>query len=214
MIRILVVDDHPVVREGLAGMLSTQPDLEVVGEASDGRDAVARAEELRPDVAVLDIAMPLMNGIEAARVIHGELPTTRIGMLTVSDDDEDLYEALKAGATGYLMKDFLFKDLPGAVRVIAQGHGLLISPEIAHKLVKEFQEARSPQEGTSLTSRELEVLRLVSLGRANHEIAEELCLSSHTVKRHVANILAKLHQRSRLDAVMHAIRSGVLSEAP
>ncbi|MDQ4097266.1 MAG: response regulator transcription factor, partial [Actinomycetota bacterium] len=139
------------------------------------------------------------------------LPTTRIVMLTSSEDEDHVFEALKAGAGGYLLKEGLVTDLAGAIRVVAQDLGLLLSPTVASKVLGEFREVPRRPEGPSLTDRELEVLRLVSRGYANHEIAEELCLSSHTVKRHVANILAKLHQRSRLDAVMYAIRSGVLA---
>jgi two-component system NarL family response regulator len=211
-IGVLVVDDEARLRRVVAALLDHEDDIWIVGEASDGREAVAQATALLPDLVLLDVRMPLASGIEAAQAIHELLPTTRILMLTASDEEDDVFEALRAGASGYLLKEALLEDLPGAVRAVSRGLGLLLSPSIATKLVAEFKEPRT-QAGpsTTLTPREIEVLRLVSQGRANHEIAEELCLSSHTVKRHVANILAKLHQRSRLDAVMHAIREGVLA---
>lgn len=214
-IAVLVVDDEHRWRRVVTALLTGEEGIEVVGEAGDGEQAVLQAQTVMPDLILLDVRMPGTNGIEAARAITRLLPTTKIVMLTASDDEDDVYEALKAGASGYLLKEALLEDLAGAVRAVGQGLGLLLSPGVASKLVAEFKEApRSETATNSLTVRELEVLRLVSLGRANHEIAQELCLSSHTVKRHVANILAKLHERSRLDAVMHAIRAGVLGDAP
>jgi DNA-binding NarL/FixJ family response regulator len=210
-IGVLIADDEERLRRVVIALLAGEDGIEVLGEARDGEEALAQAQAMVPDLVLLDVRMPVMDGIEAARTIHRLLPTTKVVMLTASDEEEDVYEALKAGASGYLLKETLLDDLPGAVRVVAQGLGLLLSPAIASKLVTEFKEPSRPSSAANLTSRELEVLRLVSQGRANAEIAEELCLSSHTVKRHVANILAKLHQRSRLDAVMHAIRDGVLA---
>jgi DNA-binding NarL/FixJ family response regulator len=213
-ITVAIADDESRVRRVVAALLAEEADIEVVGEAEDGRQALEVVQERVPDLVLLDIRMPVVDGLEAARRIHHEVPNTKVVMLTASDDDNDVFEALKAGASGYLVKDRLLDDLPGAVRVVARGLGLLLSPVIAGKLISEFRHGGRPANtSASLTDRELEVLRLVSLGYANHEIADALCLSSHTVKRHVANILAKLHQRSRLDAVMHAIREGVLSEA-
>lgn len=212
-ISVLIADDEERLRRVVTALLAAEDDIDVVGEAGDGRTAVAQAQALMPDLVLLDIRMPDSSGIEAARALNRLLPTTKVVMLTSSDEEEDVYEALKAGASGYLLKETLLDDLANAVRVVAQGLGLLLSPSIASKLVTEFKDGSRSDGNGSLTGRELEVLRLVSLGRANHEIAQELHLSSHTVKRHVANILAKLHQRSRLDAVMHAIRSGVLTEA-
>jgi two-component system NarL family response regulator len=158
-----------------------------------------------------DLRLPGMDGISATRQIKRELPRTSVLMLTATEDANSLSEALRAGAGGYILKEGLVTDLAGAVRVVAQDLGLLLSPSIASKLLVEFREVPRRQIGPNLTERELEVLRLVSRGFNNQEIADELCLSGHTVKRHVANILAKLHQRSRLDAVMYAIRSGVLA---
>jgi two-component system NarL family response regulator len=214
-IGVVVVDQERRWRRVVSALLAGEDDIEVVGEASDGEQAVLRAQDLMPDLILLDVRMPGANGIEAARAINRLLPTTRIIMLTASDEEDDVYEALKAGASGYLLKETLLEDLAGAVRAVGRGLGLLLSPSVAAKLVTEFKQTPRAEGATSgLTVRELEVLRLVSLGRANHEIASELHLSSHTVKRHVANILAKLHERSRLDAVMHAIRAGVLADAP
>lgn len=211
-VRVLIADDEERFRRVVCALLSGEDGIEVVGEASDGREAVAKAQELVPDLVLLDVRMPVADGIEAANVLHRLLPTTKIVMLTASDEEDDVYEALKAGASGYLLKEDLMNDLAGGVRVVAQGLGLLLAPSIATKLLTEFREPPRAGGSGGLTERELEVLRLVSLGYENQEIAQELHLSSHTVKRHVANILAKLHQRSRMDAVLHAIRTGVLSE--
>jgi DNA-binding NarL/FixJ family response regulator len=210
-IRVLVADDEERFRRVVFGLLAEEPDIEVVGHAGTGDEAVRVAQELVPDLVLLDVYMPGMDGIEAANAITRLLPTTKVVMLTSSEDENDVFEALKAGAGGYILKDGLVTDLAGAVRVVAQDLGLLLSPTIASKVLVEFRDVPRRPVGPNLTERELEVLRLVSRGYANQEIAEELCLSSHTVKRHVANILAKLHQRSRLDAVMYAIRSGVLA---
>jgi DNA-binding NarL/FixJ family response regulator len=208
---VLVADDEERFRRVVFALLADEPDIEVVGHASDGAEAVAIAQELIPDLVLLDVRMPGMDGIEAANAIHRLMPTTKIVMLTASDEEDTVFEALKAGAGGYLLKEGLVADLAGAVRVVAQDLGLLLSPSIASKLLVEFRDSPRRPAVPGLTDRELEVLKLVSRGYANHEIADQLCLSGHTVKRHVANILAKLHQRSRLDAVMYAIRSGVLA---
>lgn len=212
LIRVLVADDEERFRRVVFALLQDEPDIEVVGHASDGAEAVAIAQELVPDLVLLDVRMPGMHGIEAATAIRRLLPTTKVIMLTASAEEDDVFEALKAGAGGYILKEGLVNDLAQAVRVVAQDLGLLLSPSIASKVLVEFKESpRRASTGPGLTERELEVLRLVSQGFANHEIADQLHLSGHTVKRHVANILAKLHQRSRLDAVMYAIRSGVLA---
>lgn len=211
-IRVLVADDEERFRRVVFALLLDEPDIEVVGHACDGDEAVALAQELVPDLVLLDVRMPGMHGIQAATEIHRLLPTTKIIMLTSSDEEDDVFQALKAGAGGYLLKEGLINDLAGAVRVVAQDLGLLLSPTIAAKMLNEFRDtSRRAAAEPGLTDRELEVLKLVSRGLPNHQIAEELCLSGHTVKRHVANILAKLHQRSRLDAVMYALRSGVLA---
>lgn len=211
LVTILVVDDEERFRLVVGALLATEDDFAVVGEATGGQEAVEKAGALLPDLVLLDVRMPGVSGLEAARTIQQELPATKVVMLTASDEEDDVFEALRAGASAYLLKDALLEDLPGILRAVSRGLGLLLSPAIAKKLVAEFKDNRHALPATTLTAREIEVLRLVSQGRANHEIAAELNLSSHTVKRHVANILAKLHQRSRLDAVMQAIREGVLA---
>jgi DNA-binding NarL/FixJ family response regulator len=212
-ISVLLADDDERQRQVVAAVLEPEDAIDLVGSAPDGYEAIALAQALLPDLILLDVRMPGIGGIEVAQAIHRLLPSTKVVMLTASDEDDDVFEALKAGAAGYLVKDSMLDDLPGAILAIAQGLGLLLSPSIASKLVSEFKDSARPSGVSSLSERELEVLRLVSLGHSNHEIAGELCLSSHTVKRHVANILAKLHQRSRFEAVSHAIRSGVLADA-
>lgn len=198
-------------RRVVGAMLADEDDIVVVGEAGDGHQAVASAIELMPHVVLLDITMPGGGGIEAARAIHKHVPTTKIVMLTASDVGEDVYGALKAGASGYVLKEGFIGDLAGIVRAMASGVGVLLSPSVASKLLQDFGHDRPHHPSPSLSERELDVLKLVAHGYTNDEIAQQLCLSSHTIKRHVANILAKLHERSRADAVMHAIQEGVLA---
>jgi DNA-binding NarL/FixJ family response regulator len=210
-IGVLIADDDARFRSIVVGLLDSEPDIEVVGQASGGREAVARAEELLPDVALLDVRMPWMDGIEATEAIHAALPTTRIVMLTTSDEEDDVYGALRAGACGYLLKEAGLDGLAGVIRTVVAGLGMVLSPSIGTRLLDEFRAPAPRSPGPTLSKRELEILALVSRGYANNEIARELSLSHHTVKRHVANILAKLHQRSRLDAVMVAMKNGVLN---
>jgi DNA-binding NarL/FixJ family response regulator len=214
-IRVLVVDDHALFRRGLEMVLSGEPDIEIVGEAADGVEAVARVEELTPDVVLMDVRMPRASGIEAARLIRDSRPGTAVVMLTVSDDEEDLFEAVKAGATGYLLKEVSIDEVADAVRAVARGQSL-ISPSMASKLLSEFnalavraeerQRAMSPR----LTERELGVLRLVAKGLSNREIGDELFIAENTVKNHVRNILEKLHLHSRMEAVVYAMREKLL----
>jgi DNA-binding NarL/FixJ family response regulator len=208
MIEVLVVDDHSEFRRVLCAVLRAEADIAVVGEASDGDEAVAKCLELVPNVVLLDVQMPGTGGIEAARAIKDALPTARVLMLTGSDEEDDLYKALRAGASGYLLKDGALVDLAASVRTAAGGQSVL-SPAMAAKLVAEFDRP-VPDSEPCLSGRETEVLRLVAEGWANREIAERLFVSPHTVKRHVANILAKLHQRTRLEAVMFALRRNLL----
>jgi DNA-binding NarL/FixJ family response regulator len=215
VIRVVVVDDHALFRRGLENVLSGEPDLEVVGEAGDGLGALEVCGALAPDVVLMDVRMPGCSGIEAARKIREARPETRIVMLTVSDDEADLFEALRAGANGYLLKEVSIDEVADAVRVVARGHSL-VSPSMASKLLVEFNrlaaraEVRQQTDSASLTGRELEVLRLVADGLTNREIARELFIAENTVKNHVRNILDKLHLHSRMEAVVFAMREKLL----
>ena len=215
MIRVLLVDDQALVREGFAMILDAQDDLEVVGEAADGGEAVALGRELEPDVVLMDVRMPSVDGIEATRrLLDGTRSRTRVLILTTFDLDEYVYEALKAGASGFLLKDVPRAQLVAAVRAIAAGDQLL-SPSITRKLIEEFvrrppKRAGIPDAIQSLTERELDVLRLVARGESNAEIAKDLYLSEATVKTHVGHVLQKLNLRDRVQAVVLAYESGLL----
>jgi DNA-binding NarL/FixJ family response regulator len=215
VVRVLIADDQALFRRGLYVVLGTEDGIEVVGEAENGEEAVAKAEESAPDVVLMDVRMPVVNGIEATRRISATSPTTKILMLTVSDEEEDLYEAIKAGANGYLLKEISVEEVAEAIRAVVQGQSL-ISPSMASKLLNEFNslskraEERHPFAVPSLTGRELEVLRLVAKGMSNREIADGLFISENTVKNHVRNILEKLHLHSRMQAVMYAVRERLI----
>jgi two-component system NarL family response regulator len=214
-IRVVICDDHALFRRGLSMVLEEEVGIAVVGEAEDGDAAVAIAEELAPDVVLMDVRMPKRSGIEATRAIAESVPTARIVMLTVSDEEDDLYEAIKAGATGYLLKEISIEEVADAVRAVMSGQSL-ITPSMASKLISEFSnlskkaEARQAVPAPVLTVRELEVLKLVAQGMSNKEIAAELYISENTVKNHVRNILEKLHLHSRMEAVMYAVREKIL----
>ena len=210
-IAVLVADDDMRFRRVVSLVLADQDDMILVGEAGDGREALAQAIELQPDVVLLDVRMPGTGGIDAAGAIHRQLPGAKIVMLTSSDEDEDIYQAMKAGASAYVLKEGYIDDVAGIIRAMAQGVGIVLSPSVALKVIDEFGHDRLPPPPPGLSERELDVLRLVARGGTNDTIADELCLSSHTVKRHVANILAKLHERTRGDAVLHATLDGVLT---
>jgi DNA-binding NarL/FixJ family response regulator len=180
--------------------------LEVVGEAGDGDSAVVAAQELVPDVVLLDVRMPVSGGIETARALRDLVPTTKVVMLTVSDEDDDLYEALRAGASGYLLKGEYLQDIGASLKAICAGRTVL-SSSVAAKITAEFSDENSIAQ---LSGREVQVLRLVAEGQENKEIAERFELSTHTVKRHIANILSKLHQRSRFDAARYAVDRDLL----
>jgi len=207
-IEVLSVDDDERFRRVLAAVVATEADIVVVGEAADGDQAVAMATLLVPDVALVDVAMPGTGGIEATRAIKASVPTTKVVMLTASDEEEDLFQALRAGANGYLLKASALVDVCASIRAAASGQAVL-SSSMATKLVAEFA-SPAPEPTPRLSGRELEILRLMADGRANRQIAESLSLSPHTVKRHVANILAKLHQRTRIEAVLFAQRRDLL----
>jgi two-component system NarL family response regulator len=218
-IRVLIADDQALFRRGLFVVLGAEDHIEVIAEAENGREAMIKAEELAPDVVLMDVRMPQVNGIDAARQIRDVSPSTRILMLTVSDDEEDLFEAIKAGANGYLLKEISVEEVPEAIRAVAQGQSL-ISPSMASKLLKEFNalakkaEERQQYSAPALTARELEVLRLVARGMTNREIADELFISENTVKNHVRNILEKLHLHTRMEAVIYAVRERLLDLRP
>ncbi|MCX7790547.1 MAG: response regulator transcription factor [Chloroflexaceae bacterium] len=215
-IRVMVVDDHDLFRDGIVEVLRSQPDIEVVGEAGDGLEACVLAQSLRPDVMLLDINMPGMDGIEAARTIAREVPTCQIVMLTVRDEDDRIFEALRGGASGYLLKTIRGQQLIEMVRAAARGEAA-ITPAIAARLLAAFRAAAPPLASASgpaphpvrsgatddpdaLTAREQEILALIAAGRSDKEIAAELVISLYTVKAHVRAILAKLHVTSRREA--------------
>ena len=214
-IRVLIVDDHALFRRGLQMVLEGEADIDVVGEAGDGHEAVERAEATAPDVVLMDVRMPKRSGIEATRAIKDVLPSAKILMLTISDEEADLYEAIKAGAAGYLLKEISIEEVSGAVRSVHAGQSL-ISPSMASKLLNEFaamvkrRDERAQVPGPRLTDRELEVLKLVAKGMNNRDIGAELFISENTVKNHVRNILEKLHLHSRMEAVVYAVREKLL----
>jgi len=212
-IRLLVVDDQELFRRGLTMVLSGEPGLELVGEAADGETAVEMVMRWAPDVVLLDVRMPKKSGIDTCVAIKAAAPATRIIMLTASDDEADLYDAVKSGASGYLLKDSSIDEVAQAVRLVADGQSL-ISPAMATKLLDEFKQMSRPDRAAvlapRLTDRELEVLRLVARGCNNREIGEQLFISENTVKNHVRNILEKLQLHSRMEAVMYAVRERLL----
>ncbi len=212
-IRVLVVDDQELFRRGLVMLLGVEPGIEVVGEAGDGVEGTNLATSAAPDVVLLDVRMPKRSGIEACVAIKEAVPSAKIIMLTVSDEEADLYEAVKSGAAGYLLKDSSIEEVAQAVRVVSDGQSL-ISPSMAVKLIDEFKQMSRPERsqvpGLRLTERELEVLRLVAKGMNNREIARQLFISENTVKNHVRNILEKLQLHSRMEAVMYAVREKLL----
>ena len=210
---MVVVDDQELFRRGLTMLLGVEPDIEVVGEAGDGVAATELAGSAVPDVILMDVRMPKRSGIEACVAIKEVAPTARIIMLTVSDEEADLYDAVKNGASGYLLKDSSIDEVAQAIRVVADGQSL-ISPSLAIKLLDEFKQmSRSDRQqvpSPRLTDRELEVLKLVAQGLNNREIAKRLFISENTVKNHVRNILEKLQLHSRMEAVMYAVREKLL----
>ena len=210
MIRVLIADDHAVVREGLRGFLALQDDVEVVGEAADGEEAVAAAERLTPDVALVDLVMPRLDGIEAIRRIRASAPATRIIVLTSFADEDKMLPAVRAGAVGYLLKDVAPQDLVSAIRTVNDGETLL-HPAVVRELVREVAGARrAPASDNPLTARERQVLGLIARGRANKAIAFELGVAEKTVKTHVSNILAKLGVTDRTQAALYAVREGLV----
>ena len=205
-IAVLIADDHPFVRHGLRTFLETLDDVEVVGEAGNGAEAVEQAARLVPDVVLMDLVMPELDGVGAIRRIQEVAPSTRVIALTSFVDDEKVFPAIKAGAAGYLLKDVRPADLADAVRKASRGEALL-APSVAARLMQEVSGERPAPAG--LTERELEVLRLIARGMSNKQIAKELVVSEKTVKTHVSNILAKLHLADRTQAALYAVREGL-----
>jgi len=209
MIRVFIADDHAVVREGLHALIGTEPGIEVVGEAADGKETVAGVRTHQPDVILLDLVMPCKSGIEAISEITQDNPKARILVLTSFADDDKVFAAIKAGALGYLLKDSSPQELLHAIRDVYRGEPSL-DPTIALKLLREFkQPADLPPPPESLTEREMEVLSLVARGLTNQEIGEILCISERTARTHIGNILGKLHLANRTQAALYALRKGL-----
>ena len=215
-IRVLVVDDQEMVRAGFSALLDAQPDLEVVGQAGDGAEAVELAAELRPDVILMDVRMPVLDGLAATRrILAAGPPEPRVIMLTTFDLDDYVYAALRAGASGFLLKHSTPDELAAAVRVVAAGDALL-APSVTRRLVEDFARVQPvvPITPVRLTPRETDVLRHVARGLSNRQIAAELVLAEQTVKSHVSNILTKLDLRDRAQAVVYAYEAGVVTPGP
>jgi DNA-binding NarL/FixJ family response regulator len=216
-IRVVVVDDHELFRRGLTMLLGVEDDIEVVGEAGDGVAATELAASTAPDVVLMDVRMPKGSGIEACVAIKQVAPTARIIMLTVSDEEADLYDAIRNGASGYLLKQSSIDEVAQAIRVVADGQSL-ISPSMAIKLLNEFKDMshsdRQQVPTPRLSPRELEVLKLVSQGLNNRLIAKRLFISENTVKNHIRNILEKLQLHSRIEAAMYGVRENLFDDLP
>ena len=212
-IRILVADDHTVIRRGIVGLLNTQPDMEVVGEAGTGREAVAKTEATSPDIVLLDVAMPELNGLGATRTIKSQWPNVQVLILTMHDREDYLFQALRAGASGYVLKGADTEDLLAAVRSVARG-GVYLYPQVAKGLVSDY--LRRVQSGEDvaildgLTDREREILQLIAEGRTAAQIAEDLHISPHTVQSHRDNMMTKLDLHNRAALIRYAIRRGLV----
>lgn len=220
-LRVLLVDDHILFRKGIASLISGRPNFSVVGEAADGLEAVRLAHETVPDVVLLDVNMPYQDGLETVKILKRELPHVKVVMLTVSDDDNDLFTAIKNGAQGYLLKNLEPQQLYEMLEKVRQGEAA-ISGAMATKILQEFRLPESEQKQAAevdpLTAREIEVLEQVVTGATNKEIAETLRITENTVKIHLRNILEKLHVQNRIQAAIHAVREGIVtsisSESP
>ncbi len=212
--RILIVDDHVVVREGLRALLETQPDIEVVGEATDGEEAVVRTKEAQPDIVLMDITMPGMNGLEATRLIKQDNPDVRILVLTMHEGDEYFFEFLHVGASGYFIKGGSSSELISALRAVSRGD-VFLYPTMAKKLLSDYLQGmragKDKKEYDGLTNREREILKLIAEDHTNQEIAEMLVISTTTVQTHRANIMAKLGLHSRTELIKYAIRRGFIT---
>lgn len=210
-IKILIVDDHSVVRQGLRMFLTLESDIEIVGEAANGQEALAMVAELRPDVVVMDLLMPVMDGVTATQNIRRDYPETEVLALTSVLEDAQIVNAIRAGAIGYLLKDTQGDELCRAIRAAAAGQ-VQLSPKVAERLMKEITTPKDPLDEVELTEREIDVLRLLAEGKANKEIAQDLYISETTVKTHVSNILMKLGVPSRTQAALYAVRIGLVSQ--
>lgn len=218
LIKVLIADDHTLFRRGIASALANQADLEVVGEAADGLEAIAKAKKLTPDVVLMDLNMPNCNGLEATQALQSEMPQVKILVLTVSDSEADLFAAVKFGARGYLLKKAEPEELVHAIISVAQG-GVMVSPLMATKLLAEFndlaagvEKATVEQAEAKLSPREGEVLQLVAKGATNKEIADSLFISENTVKTHLQNIMEKLHLANRSQAAAYAVKKGLVPD--
>lgn len=212
-INILVVDDQRLFREGLVRLIESQPDMEVIALASDGREALQQARRFHPDVVLMDLQMPLMGGLESTKLLKEEFPDVKVIILTVSDAEDDVFEALKNGAVGYLMKSMRAETLYQKVRDSAQGE-VVLSPLLASRVLGEFARLKCQQEKMTggLSEREREVLKMVVEGKSNREIAESLFIAESTVKRHLHNMLDKLHAKNRAEAAAFGVRSGLVNQ--
>ena len=212
MIKVLVVDDHPVFRRGLISMMQDQTEFQVVGEASSGLEAVAKAVELQPDVVVMDLRMPGGDGVAATAALQQKLPRTKVLILTVSEKDDDLFAAVEAGAKGYLLKSVDFEELINSISSVAAGD-VIISPALAIRVIVQLKQKKQPRTGedsAGLTPRETEVLQLVARGASNKEVGTELFISETTVKAHLRSVLEKLQVKNRAQAVARATAMGLL----
>ncbi|MCG4281080.1 response regulator [Lacticaseibacillus saniviri] len=211
MIKVLVVDDHEMVRLGITTYLGVQPDLAVVGEAENGQEGVDMALSLRPDVILMDLVMPVMDGIEATKTILSAWPKARIIILTSFIDDEKVYPAIEAGAASYILKTATAEEIATAIRQTAAGESVL-EPEVTTKMMNRMSNPPQPQLYDDLTNREREVLQLIAAGKSNQEIADELFITLKTVKTHVSNILAKLQVEDRTKATIYAFKHGLVKD--
>jgi len=207
-IRVLIVDDHTVVRDGLQALISAEPGMQVIGSAADGLEAVRMARELEPDVILLDLVMPRMDGVQTTLEIRSKNPDARILVLTSFAENHQVFSAIKAGAMGYLMKDTSSEELIQAIRDTYH-YRPAMQPKIARKLMQDIQSQDKEDSDYTLTEREIEILQLVALGKTNQEIADDLVLSERTVRTHITNILAKLGLSNRTQAALYALREGI-----
>jgi DNA-binding NarL/FixJ family response regulator len=209
VIRVAIIDDQPLFTDGLGRIVGAQPDMEVVGVAHDGESGVKMCQELRPDVILMDINMPVMDGVTATSKVQDLLPDAKVLILTIHADDVHVFRGIKAGATGYLLKDCTPDDLSRAIKTVHAGDTIM-APEIARKMLLAFEEADQEPSAPSLTYRELEVVKSLARGMGNKQIARDLHISEKTVRNHVSNIYKKLHVYDRTQAVLYAIREGLI----